>query len=171
MTGDSTAPLQVRDLTAADLSVIATWAYDGPWSVYDADGELDPTEGYWAVVRTGPAGDDELIGFLCLGVEARGRGMVEDQNLIDLGVGMRPALVGRGLGAAFGAAAVEFAVTRAGDTHGLRAVVQDWNTRSLRLTERLGFRRTGTHVVGEVTFVVLERSAHGERPGEPVVTV
>lgn len=167
MSGLERSSIRVCDLTTEDLRAISGWTYDDAWSVYDADGVLDPTVGYWAVVRTDPPDNDELIGFLCLGVEARARGMVKDQDLLDLGVGMRPDLVGHGLGATFGAAAVEFAVARAGAAHSLRAVVQDWNTRSLRVAERLGFRRTGTHVVGAVTFVVLERPPlGGARGGE-----
>ncbi len=74
---------RVRDLTEDDLDEIATWTYDGPWSVYDSDGRL-----------------------------------------VDVGVGMRPDLVGRGTGAVFA--------------------------------------RTGTHPVGDETYVVLERAV---RPG------
>ena len=33
------------------------------------------------------------------------------------------------------------------------------SSRSLRLVDRLGFVRTGTHPVGEVMFVVVEREA------------
>ena len=62
--------LQIRDLTADDLADIATWTYDGPWSVYDSHGQLDPSLGYWAVVD----GDDgRLWGFACLGEDARVR--------------------------------------------------------------------------------------------------
>jgi ribosomal-protein-alanine N-acetyltransferase len=153
--------LRVRDLTVDDIADIATWRYDGPWSVYDSDGRLDPAEGYWAVVET--AGEaEQLVGFACLGADARVPGLPEAPGLLDVGLGMRPSLVGQGAGRDFAAAVLDFAATR-GAT-GLRAVVQDWNERSLRLVARLGFTRTGTHPVGAVTYVVLERrpSAHGE---------
>ena len=63
---------RVRDLTEDDLDEIATWTYDGPWSVYDSDGRLDPTLGYWAVVG---APGERLAGFGCLGEDARVRGL------------------------------------------------------------------------------------------------
>jgi L-amino acid N-acyltransferase YncA len=60
-----------------------------------------------------------------------------------MGVGMAPARVGQGL----------------------RAVVQQWNARSLRLARALGFAETGTHtcVQGgrDVAYVVLGMSVPG----------
>ncbi len=50
----------------------------------------------------------------------------------------------------------------------LRAVVQGWNERSLRLARGLGFRDAGTHRCvqdgGEVSYVVLLRPADGSGP-------
>jgi len=149
--------LQIRDLTAADLADIATWTYDGPWSVYDSEGELDPSLGYWAVVD---ASDGQVWGFACLGADARVPGLVEADGVLDVGVGMRPDLVGQGRGADFAGVVLDLAETRGAER--LRAVVQDWNERSLRVFLGLGFVRTGTHPVGTVTYAVLERPV---RPG------
>lgn len=142
--------LTVRDLTDADLAEIATWAYDGPWGVYDSDGRLDPSLGYWAV-----ADGDLLVGFACLGEEARVPGLAAADGVLDVGVGMRPDLVGRGRGPELARAVLAFAAGRGAAR--LRAVVQDWNERSLRLLARQGFRATGSHDVGPVRYVVLER--------------
>jgi [ribosomal protein S18]-alanine N-acetyltransferase len=151
--------LRVRDLTAEDLADIETWAYDGPWAVYDSDGPLDPELDYWAVVEdTGEeasAAPDRLVGFACIGADARVPGLAAVDGVLDVGVGMRPELVGQGLGPEFAETVLAFAGRR-GDAR-LRAVVQDWNQRSLRLMARLGFTATGTHPVGDVTYVVLER--------------
>ena len=150
--------MRVRDLTPADLDDIAGWRYDDRWAVYDSDGPLDPALGYWAVVE-GSSESERLVGFGCLGEDARVPGLPEVDGVLDVGVGMRPDLVGQGRGPEFATTVLDFARDR-GATR-LRAVVQDWNTRSLRLVERLGFVRTGTHDVGTqdgiVTFVVVER--------------
>lgn len=146
--------MRIRELTPADLVDIADWRYDDRWAVYDSDGPLDPELGYWAVVQEVGA-DERLVGFGCLGEDARVPGLPEVEGVLDVGVGMRPDLVGQGLGPDFATAVLDLAATRGATT--LRAVVQDWNTRSLRLVERLGFVRTGTHPVGDVTFVVVER--------------
>lgn len=146
--------MRVRELTPADLDDIAGWRYDDRWAVYDSDGPLDPEMGYWAVVQL-VADDERLVGFGCLGDDARVPGLPEAEGTLDVGVGMRPDLVGRGLGPEFATTVLDFA--RGHGATRLRAVVQDWNTRSLRLVERLGFVRTGSHPVGDVTFVVVER--------------
>ena len=146
--------MRVRDLTPADLDDIAGWRYDDRWAVYDSDGPLDPELGYWAVVE-GSRENERLVGFGCLGDDARVLGLPEADGVLDVGVGMRPDLVGQGRGPEFAATVIDFAHAR-GATR-LRAVVQDWNIRSLRLVERLEFVRVGTHDVGEVTFVVAER--------------
>jgi ribosomal-protein-alanine N-acetyltransferase len=146
--------MRVRDLTPADLDDIAGWRYDDRWAVYDSDGPLDPELGYWAVVE-GSRENERLVGFGCLGDDARVPGLPEADGVLDVGVGMRPDLVGQGRGRELATTVLDFAHAR-GATR-LRAVVQDWNLRSLRLVERLGFVRVGTHDVGEVTFVVAER--------------
>lgn len=146
--------MRVRDLTPADLDDIAGWRYDDRWAVYDSDGPLDPELGYWAVVE-GSSENERLVGFGCLGEDARVPGLPEADGVLDVGVGMRPDLVGQGRGPEFATTVLDFAHAR-GATR-LRAVVQDWNIRSLRLVERLGFVRVGTHDVGDVTFVVVER--------------
>jgi len=152
--------LQIRDLMADDLADIATWTYDGPWSVYDSHGALDPSLGYWAVVDTD---DGRLWGFACLGEDARVPGLVEADGVLDVGVGTRPDLVGQGRGAEFAGVVLDLAETRGALR--LRAVVQDWNERSLRPLAGLGFARTCTHPVGPVTYAVLERPVRPVRPG------
>ena len=152
---------RVRGLTEDDLAEIEGWRYGGPWSVYDSDGRLDPGLGYWAV-----EGDDgRLAGFGCLGGDARVPGLTAAEGVADVGVGMRPDLVGRGSGARFASAFLDFAAGRVAADR-FRVVVKDWNARSLRLVQRLGFAATGTHQVTREgvpeTYVVLERAV---RPG------
>jgi [ribosomal protein S18]-alanine N-acetyltransferase len=79
-----------------------------------------------------------LSGFFCTGAAARVSGLDEDPSLVDVGVGMDPDLFGQGRGAAFARTVLEF-LAREYPGRSLRAVVQSWNGRSLRLTRRLGF--------------------------------
>jgi RimJ/RimL family protein N-acetyltransferase len=96
------------------------------------------------------------VGFGCLGEDARVPGLPVAADVVDVGVGRRPDLVGRGTGADFATAFLDFAASRTTAAR-FRVVVKDWNERSLRLVERLGFARTGSHPVGDERYVVLER--------------
>jgi [ribosomal protein S18]-alanine N-acetyltransferase len=140
-------------LTDEHAKATATWAYEGPWSVYDGTGEpMDPADDFWAVLDE--AG--ELAGFACFGVEARVPGLVERRGVLDVGVGMHPDKVGRGRGREFAAAVLAHGARRPG-VETLRVVVQEWNERSRRLVAGLGFTAVGTHEAAGATYVVFER--------------
>jgi [ribosomal protein S18]-alanine N-acetyltransferase len=154
------ARLSVRPLQPQDAEAVASWRYQGPWNAYDSQpgDQITAQAGYHAVV------DDEgsLVGFVCIGQEARVPGLPAEDGITDIGVGMRPDLVGRGLGSAFGAVVLGHVHDLCGDGP-LRAVVQSWNERSLRLARRLGFRDTGTHSCvqdgRDVSYTILLRPA------------
>lgn len=156
-----------REFTAADAEQVARWRYGGAWAVYDRPAPaplLRGQDGYVAV--TGPADGEGPAGFLCTGGEARVPGQAAEPGVLDLGVGMAPALVGRGHGRAFGAAVLAHVrATAPPGTTRLRAVVQQWNVRSVRLARALGFAESGTHwcVQGgrDVGYVVLGMSVSG----------
>jgi RimJ/RimL family protein N-acetyltransferase len=151
---------RVRPLTPEQGEAMAGWAYPGPWAVYDVTGPVDPAEGFWAVLDEA----DDVVGFACFGVEARVPGLDARPGVLDVGVGMRPDLTGRGRGREFASAVLAHGWEVPG-TARLRAVVQGWNARSRALLAGLGFTETGTHDVGDVTYVVYETA-----PGPPPST-
>jgi len=132
--------LAVRAMTDDDAVVVAGWRYTGDWSVYNLESDralVDQLACYNSVLL-----DGELIGFCCIGEAARVRGLPDDPAIVDIGMGMNPTLVGQGHGKSFGQAVLSYVK----DTHpdrSLRAVVQMWNDRSLRLTRSLGFEDAG----------------------------
>ena len=106
---------------------------------------LDPRLDYHAARL-----DGELVGFCCFGPAARvAGGDYRREELLDVGLGLRPDLTGRGLGLAF----VRAVLAHAGATRapaGYRLTVAAFNRRAVRVYERAGF-------VLDHTF---------ERPGE-----
>ena len=154
------AGLVVRPLTAEDAEDIATWQYEGPWHIYDSRPEdrISGDSGYDAV--TDPA-TGALVGFICVGPEARVPGVGDEPGIVDVGAGMRPDLVGTRIATEFGPAVLGHIRALAGEAR-LRALVQSWNERSLRLCARLGFRAVGTHTCTQdgrdVTYLVLMTS-------------
>lgn len=127
-------------MTTEEAEQVASWRYSGDWSVYDlpsAEPLVDELSSYYAVVA-----DETLIGFCCIGEAARVAGLSEDPAILDVGLGMAPELIGLGYGTAFARTVLDYVEGRHPDCL-LRAVVQSWNNRSLRVTERLGFEDVG----------------------------
>jgi [ribosomal protein S18]-alanine N-acetyltransferase len=143
--------VQIQPLTRAHGDAIATWRYPDEYSTYDANRVVTSADGYWAVVSEG-----ELFGFCCFGLEARVPGVDEEQDTLDVGYGMRPDLVGKGLGRAFVAAIVDFAADEFSQPR-LRLLILTWNLRSRKVAEGLGFRKTGIARSGEGDFLVMTR--------------
>jgi RimJ/RimL family protein N-acetyltransferase len=148
-------------MTAADAELVARWRYDGDWAVYDVPSAatiLDLLPVYF-VVEDGT----DVIGFLCIGAAARVAGMTEEKDTVDLGVGMRPDLTGRGDGTEFGTVVLRFVEERFPGT-AVRAAVQSWNTRSLSLTRSLGFAPLAEHMTSQVRYQIVVRT---KRVGPP----
>jgi ribosomal-protein-alanine N-acetyltransferase len=123
-------------LSQADAEAIAGWRYPEPYPFYnwsaDVDdlGELlDPFlrgDAYWAVK------DDagELVGHFSF--------KPKDERTIEIGLGLRPDLTGRGLGASFLAAGLDFARDRFAPDWFVLSVAT-FNERAIKVYERAGF--------------------------------
>ena len=131
----------ITPLTQAEAEEVAAWRYPGEYAFYDADSVsdglselLDPARrGDEYLAARGP--DGSLEGFVQL--EAAGDG-------VEIGLGLRPDLTGRGLGLAFTAAAIELAEHRGAER--IVLVVAAFNLRAIRVYERAGFVETGRHM-------------------------
>jgi [ribosomal protein S18]-alanine N-acetyltransferase len=142
----------IAPATEQTFDELARWRYPAPYDFYDGDVDpvLNPERFYEARDEAG-----ELIGFLYF--EEQGDGVVE------IGLGLRPDLTGRGLGLDFVHAGLDFARERFAPSR-IVLNVAAFNKRAIAVYERAGFRRTGSHVRsfmrwGDVPFVEME-----ERP-------
>jgi len=130
-------------LDEAAASEICGWRYPGPYAQYDI-GEgamhalLDPTNAYFAARDA----QDVLVGFCCFGPDARVPGGTYDDGALDVGLGLRPDLSGKGAGRAFTRAVLVLGCDRFAP-QSFRVTIAAWNTWSLRVHEQLGFRKTG----------------------------
>ena len=130
-------------LSQADAEAIAEWRYPEPYSFYNwtADVEdlgelLDPAlrgEAYWAV--RDEAG--ELVGHFSF--------KRKDEQTIEIGLGLRPDLTGRGLGRSFLAAGLDFAREGFAPERFVLSVAT-FNERAIKVYERAGFARVRVYM-------------------------
>ncbi|MCK4241837.1 MAG: hypothetical protein KAX30_09465, partial [Candidatus Atribacteria bacterium] len=97
----------VRKMTKRQAEDISTWKYDEPYSIYDMDGSKEILDelldgSYYAVTNE----KDELTGYFCFGDAAQVPGGKQcgaylEDDAIDIGLGMRSDLIGKGMGLNF----------------------------------------------------------------------
>ncbi len=155
----------------ADAREVRTWHYAEPYAIYSmgADAEDDPSElldrrsPYYAVCdETGV-----LVGYFCYGTSAQvwqyeTPGLYSEDATIDIGLGMRPDLTGKGLGLAWVKAGLDFARENF-QPRTFRLVVLTFNERAIRVYERAGFARvrvfTHKNIYGERDFLEMRHEA------------
>lgn len=138
-----------RPMRDEDARSVATWRYDGPLAFYDflpADlGEiLADLPSFSAAVDD----RDELLGYFMSGPGAQVPGGREAElylpDALDIGLGLRPDLVGQGHGVRFvvaGLAHLKAILTPPPER--FRLSVAAFNTRAIHVYTRAGFRAVG----------------------------
>ena len=129
---------------------LGTWRYEAPYDFYDGDQEpvLNP-ERFFAALGE----DGTLVGYYYFEEKSAG---------LEIGLGLRPDLTGRGLGGEFLEHGLEFARRSLGATKIILNVAA-FNERAIKVYEQAGFRETGRHVRtfarwGDLEFVEMEES-------------
>ena len=128
------------------------WHYEPPYDFYDLD--ADPPERSKTHVVAGADGRAEAFWYF----------EQPEDGVLEIGIGLRPDLVGRGLGESFLRAELDHARERFAP-HTFRLFVTEWNTRAIALYERLGFREVGDRHIrsferfGDHVFLRMERPA------------
>jgi RimJ/RimL family protein N-acetyltransferase len=131
---------------------VLTWRYEAPYDFYD--------------VADDPFDHPERLKYVC-GADGRVEAFWEfiaDGEVVELGIGLRPDLCGRGLGEAYLRAQIAFAEAQ-WQPRSFRLYVASWNERAIKLYERAGFREAGERHTrtfprfGEHEFLRMERPA------------
>ena len=143
--------MEIRPLGAGDAEQIASWRYPGRYSTYDFAAVHEVGPDHWAVTDAG-----ELIGYCCFGAPARVPGAEERSGTLDIGYGMSPERMGRGSGRTFGATILKFAAERF-RARRFRLYVLEWNQRSRKVAEGLGFGVDSVLENDEGAFLVMVR--------------
>lgn len=125
-------------MSEADARAIALWRYEPPYDFYDGSESevavmVDPINQYRSIWVAG-----ELVGYVCVGPDARVAGQRPEAEIDDVGYGFRPDLTGRRLASGWLPALFELldgmllAPTQ-------RVIIAAWNERSQVVAQRLGF--------------------------------
>ena len=149
----------LRQMDAADAREISAWRYEPPYDFYNGDADpddlaelLDPERRsgvYFSVLDD----KESLVGFFQFENEG---------GTVDVGLGLRPDLTGRGFGERFVRSGLAFARERFSPGRFTLSVTTS-NVRAIRTYERAGFRRGEVYVHetngGEHEFLRMEREA------------
>ena len=151
----------VRPFRQADAEQIAQWHYEGQYAFYDMENDqddlaelMDPlrwANTYYAVVDS----EGSLVGFFCFHQEGLS---------LEIGLGMRPDLTGRGLGLSLLETGLEFA-RQCFSVRTWRLSVAAFNQRAIALYAKAGFkpiRSYKNHTNGGV-FDFLEMAREAQR--------
>ena len=138
---------------------VAMWHYEPPYDFYDL--ASDPHD---AAEMRDPAHAAHYRAVLTEG------GLLEafwyfdwHGDVVEVGIGLRPELTGRGLGESFLRAQLDYATSRWRPAT-FRLFVATWNERAIRLHERHGFHEISREtrrfeLVGTHEFIRMERAA------------
>ncbi|MEX3744645.1 MULTISPECIES: GNAT family N-acetyltransferase [Lysinibacillus] len=134
----------IREMNEIYAINILNWKYEAPYDFYNNELSEESLKElldnpYYSIVND----QEELVGFFCTGTSAQvPRGQDCGAYLgkyIDIGIGMKPELTGKGIGTEF----FSFILNQLQqENHSpLRLTVATFNTRAIHLYEKLGFKK------------------------------
>ena len=137
--------LLIKPIKKIEAIIISQWIYEEPYSFYnmgDEKGIMDEmlNEPYYLLKN----GEKEIIGFFCFGKaaqipEGKKYGAYVEKDRIDIGLGMRPDLTGKGRGVDFLLKGLEFAAENFFTTK-FHLTVATFNQRAIKVYKKVGFK-------------------------------
>lgn len=149
----------IAGMTKVVAQQIVGWRYEPPYDFYN----LTQTTSVLSELLDGTyymvGADDDLRGFFCTGLSARvpGGDYRSPKTMVDIGLGLRPDLTGKGLGRDFVLDVIE--QVSIPPIAGVRLTVAAFNQRALHLYDALGFTRRSRFWLKSTEFHIMERTA------------
>ncbi|KOS64749.1 MULTISPECIES: GNAT family N-acetyltransferase [Lysinibacillus] len=151
--------LFIRGMNEMYAIDILNWKYEAPYDFYNnkfCDESLKELldNPYYSIVND----QEELVGFFCTGTSAQvpkghDYGAYID-GCIDVGIGMKPELTGRGYGLEFFSFILNHLQQK--NTSSLRLTVATFNTRAIHLYEKLGFEKV-MNITASTEFITMKK--------------
>ena len=139
---------------------ISAWTYEEAYSIYSFHKNSETIEElmngeYFACLDR----CNELIGYFCFGKSAQIPTTEKDvytPEMLDMGLGMRPDLCGKGDGCSFVKSGLDFARDKFRVSQ-IRLTVAQFNTRAIHVYEKVGFQPSiiVTHRKTQKAFLVM----------------
>jgi len=142
--------LNFSKITRAEAREICTWEYQPPYEIYnlnnsptpeEVEAMLNPLYDYHAIRDEGGS----LVAFCSFGEDARVAGGCYAEEVLDIGIGIRPDLTGQGLGKDFTQAVLAFAEQRFSPKV-MRVTIAAFNQRAQQVCINAGFIQTDSFV-------------------------
>lgn len=135
----------IEPLTADQAREILDWRYPPPYDFYNPPGTrhdegyirqfLNPALKFHGVMNA----HGSLIGFCSFGVDGQVPGGDYSAEALDIGLGMKPVLTGKGLGPVFFGSILDHAA-RMLEPDFYRLTVANFNQRAINLYRKFGFQ-------------------------------
>jgi RimJ/RimL family protein N-acetyltransferase len=144
---------------------IIKWRYSSPYDYYNFDADaiqedlhylIDAKNDFWAILNL----QGELEGYCSFGLDGRVPGGDYSAEALDIGMGIRPDLVGQGRGKHYAQAVIGHGTSQYRPQQ-LRVTIAEFNKRAQRVWAQLGFEQVEKFIKidnGE-EFVVMTRTA------------
>lgn len=152
----------ITAMTLPYAEEISCWAYPGEYNIYSFEPSEEGIEELLCGDYVACLDENEtLIGYFCFGASAQ-IPTVENfdysEDKLDLGLGLRPDLCGKGFGQEFMGLGLEYA-KKMFPASSLRLTVAAFNQRAISLYQKLGFKQTLelTHRFSRMTFILMEQ--------------
>lgn len=136
--------MKILKMDTATAITISNWIYEAPYSIYSFDGSDECT----GELMNGPyfyVLDDceDLVGYVCYGKSAcvpagSISGVYNVIDTIDIGLGLRPDLCGKGIGMTLLQAGIDYG-RELFNNDKFRLTVATFNKRAIKVYEKMGF--------------------------------
>ncbi|MGG2063728.1 GNAT family N-acetyltransferase [Bacillus sp. S14(2024)] len=158
--------MDIHVLTSGEAEEINVWQYDEPYELYSFTGAPETLEELLDGTYYGVRNEhNELIGYFCFGDNAQVPGgrdakLYTGECVVDIGLGIKPALTGKGLGISFLQAGLQFAKEQFGPEK-IRLSVAAFNERAIHLYMKAGFQKKASFMSRGREFLLMEYDAAG----------
>ncbi|MDY7013164.1 MAG: GNAT family N-acetyltransferase [Cyanobacteriota bacterium] len=137
--------LTFQKLEQENALAILKWRYPAPYDRYNFNIEAFPEDLCYLLERKNAFfallnPKRELEGYCSFGTDGQVPGGCYSAEALDIGMGIRPDLVGRKLGKQYARAVAKYGANQYTTKH-LRVTIADFNKRAQRVWQQLGFEQ------------------------------